>query len=140
LATLYNAETELNNDLSNAQAVSKYISAAKTVAKNLDAKYGETWRNPSGRTESQGGASAAAAPAVAAAEAPPAVGGLSKAQIKRELQKATTPEPAGSRVQVESSEDAAASSTTDIGNSFRDINEATPGYQFEEGIEEVEGY
>jgi len=37
---------------------------------------------------------------------------------------------------VESSADLAA--TTDAGNSFRDINEATPGAQFEEGIEEVE--
>jgi len=140
LATLYAAETDLNNDLGNGQAVSKYISAAKTVAKNLDAKYGETWRHPGAKAESQGGASAAAAPAVAAAEAPPAVGGLSKAQIKRELMKPSKPEPAGSRVQVESSEDATASSTTDIGNSFRDINEATPSGQFEEGIEEVEAY
>ena len=135
MGTLYNAETDLNNDLTNGQAVSKYIATAQTVAKNLEKKYGETWRNPngSGKTEGQGGA-------VSAAEAPLSKEGLSRAQIKHELAKAVKPEPAGSRVQVESSEDAAASSTTDIGNSFRDINEATPSNQFEEGIEEVEAY
>jgi len=60
------------------------------VAKNLAAKYGESWVNPSDRTDRDGNVSAAAEP--------PKVGALSKAQIKHELQKAVKPEPAGSRV------------------------------------------
>lgn len=135
MATLYNAETELNNDLTNGNAVRNYISTAHSVAKKLDAKYEGTWVSPGGNHAQHAGVITAQDPAPA-----PKTGALSKAQIKRELLQAVKAEPAGSRVQVGSSEEAAASSTEALGSSFRDINEVIPANQFEEGIEEVEAY